>query len=129
MAAAVDCRYAEQRRRVESSSTKSGQNFNNTFFRTRQPRQLNRCVTPAAAIDRIDHFVVHGDDVPLIAVAIDAEANGVASQIRVDKDLPRLPWFWISFVGAWCGDGDVFFLLISFLGPDLKFEVPRKGLT
>ena len=72
---------------------------------------MDRSLRHAAAIDGIVHLVVHGDDV-LIAAAINTRGR---------------PWFgWPSVV---LDRIHVFFLLISLLGPDLKFEGPRKGLT
>ena len=86
-----------------------------------------RSLRHTAAIDRINHLVVHGDDVPLIVAAIDAEVNDVARPKSAStKDL--LSYFFGPFVfrgfgfgvcwrvaGAWCAF--CFFLLISFLGP------------
>ena len=73
------------------------------------------------AINRIDCLFVHGNDVPLIAAAIDTETNNVASQnLRRQKLDPSSEV--LDFI-CWL------FLLISLLGSNLKFKSPRKGLT
>ena len=59
-----------------------------------------------AKIDSIDRLVVHGDDVPLFAAAIDAEANYVARpKSALTKTyhiilLWRIKWFSSWFVLA-----------------------------
>ena len=107
-------------------------NFENTFLLMHRSQRLDHCVTPAAAIDRIDHLVVHGNDVLLIAAAIDAEAKNVARLKSVPTKtyhviLLGLPlWFWICFFGAWCRVM-VHISLIFCL--NLKSKGPIKGFT
>ena len=76
-----------------------------------------RSLRHTVAIDGIVHFVVHGDDVPLIAAAIDAEPTNTGSFVVLN----------VWFVGT-RPYVHVFFLLISLLGPNLKFKGSIKGL-
>ena len=78
-----------------------------------------RSLRHAAAIDGIAHLVVHGDGVPLIAAAIDAEPYWAFHGSGC----------FVLALGARPCTVHVFFLLISLLGPDLKCEGPIKGLT
>ena len=92
----------------QKQQSKKRRNLKNTFLGL--TAAAARSLHHTTAIDRSNHLVVQGDDVPLITTVTDAEANGVARPKFASRKTyhiscffepsARLPWFWIWFVLA-----------------------------